>query len=160
MVLLVIILLSLASIYFTRLLSKKGMKTASIMVAVLFVYLVAWIYAIFIIDIADLGFSEYETRLSILHGSDVYHSFVDLNARLSSLSLPLLQAIVFVCTISIVGGFLVAFHGLFLFTKEVFEAVKNNHIFGNRFKKHVQKVAIIADINNSQIIRMHCRMNC
>ena len=160
MILLVILLLSLVSIYFTRLLNKKKMKIASIMVAVLFVYLILWIYAIFIIDIADLGFSEYETRLSVLHGSDIYHSFVNLNANLSTLSLPFLHTIVFVCIVTLVGGFLVAFHGLYLLTKEVFEAVKSNYTWKNHIKKNRYKTLWTTYTNNSQIIRLHCRMNC
>ena len=94
MILLLMILLSLSAVYFTRLLQQKGMKTASFMVAVLYLYLILWTYAVFILDIADLGFSERQTQVALLHGSNIYHSFVSITENMSVIPLELLEAIV------------------------------------------------------------------
>ncbi|MBS7263008.1 MAG: hypothetical protein KIG36_05320, partial [Eubacteriales bacterium] len=44
---------------------EEKMKAAAISVAVLYIYLIAWTYAVFVLDVADLGFSDTETRISL-----------------------------------------------------------------------------------------------
>ena len=159
MILLLMILLSLAAVYFTRLLQRNGMKTASIMVAVLYIYLIAWTYAVFILDVADLGFSEKETLVSLLHGSVVYHSFVDLNAMFSLVPLPLLVAMVVVAALVLIAGLGVALHGVVEISRAVYRFVQKNYVEFNRtiyqaIREIRQRLKFIC------FIRLYCRANC
>ena len=160
MIVLTIVLLSLCALYFTRLVSCKNMKAASISVVVLYTYLIAWIYIIFVLDVADLGFSETETRLTLLHGSDIYHSFVNLTDKMSVIPLALLEAIVAVAAIVLCASFVVAFHGLFEITRAVVNAAKEKRKVSSsessKSKIHGPFEAIIP----LNIIRLNCRMNC
>ena len=160
MIIAVITLCSLCALYFTRLLSRKGMKIAAICVSIVYIYFVAWIYALFILDVADLGFSDTETQLTLLHGSNIYHSFVSLTNKMSSIPLEMLEAVVTVALTVFIASLVVVFHGIIEITKAVIQAAKgnkrismdafvNNHLLGSS--------DIIKQIN---IIRLHCRMNC
>lgn len=160
MIVVLMALISLTTIYFTRLLAKKGMRIASIVVAILYTYLIIWTYAVFIIDIADLGFSENETRISLLHGSDIYHSFVNMTSRMSVLSLPILKAIVEVCVLAVTGGILVAFHGLFEITREFVKAIKTQKILHFARSLKAKASNTFFRTYKAQILRMYCRMNC
>lgn len=160
MILLLLALLSLSAIYFTRLLSKKNMRGAAISVTVLYFYIIVWTYAIFILDVAGLGFSETETRLTLLHGSDVYHSFVSLTDKMSVIPLALLEAIVAVVAIVLFASFAVAFHGLFEITKAVVKAANDKK---KAYVAEASKSTItcfFGSIKPANIIRLNCRMNC
>ena len=159
MIILMIMLLSLSAIYFTRLLSKKSMRAASASVAVLYIYLICWTFAIFIIDISDLGFSDAETSVSLLHGSNIYHSFVRLTEQMSVVPLQVLNAIVVVVAVTLAAALIVVFHGLFEVTKQICKYVRESlRLFKN------------TDIWNTNlfeepdivypILRMNCRANC
>ena len=76
MILLLVILWSLCTIYFTHLLCEKKMKIAAIAVAVLDINIVFWTYLVFIIDVSGLGFKE--SRMAAVFGSDIFHSYVKL----------------------------------------------------------------------------------
>ncbi len=160
MILLSIALLSLSVIYFTRLLSERNMKVAAIAVATLYFYIIAWIYAIFILDIADLGFSDTETRISLLHGSDIYHSFVDITEKMSVVPIEWLKAIVAVVVITLVAGFSVAFHGVFEITRAVVRAAKEKTLFKLLGDPHNTTLIPWTQINSGELLRLHCRMNC
>ena len=159
MILLLIILLSLSAVYFTRLLQRKGMKTASVMVAVLYLYLIAWIYAVFILDIADLGFAETETRISLLHGSNIYHLFVQLNAQMSLIPLPLLEVIAGVAAFVVLAGIAVALHGVVEITRVICRFAKERkYEFANNTAWETAKYRVPAKAVS--ILRLNCRANC
>ena len=160
MIILLITLLSLSAIYYSRLLFRKEMKIASLMVGILYLYLFVWIYAILIVDLADLGFLENETRISILHGSDIYHSFVKMNGMMSVIPLSILKAIVAVATLTLVAGFIVVFHGLFEFTVEFVKAIKSKKAYHTTKPIKSKTSSALSALSNIQIIRMYCRMNC
>ena len=160
MILLLIFLLSLSAIYFTRLLTAKNMRAAAVSVAVLYIYLVAWTYAVFILDVADLGFSSSETRMKLLHGSDIYHSFVNLTDKMSAIPLVLLEAIVVVAVVILSAGFIVAFHGLFEITKAVINAAKEKTLFFEIYHRFAKCASAFTELRQSNIIRLYCRMNC
>ncbi len=159
MILLLMVLVSLSTIYFTLLLEKKRMRTAAVMVVVLFSYIILWTYAVFIIDVADLGFAGAETQASLLHGSNIYHSFVDLTEKMSSIPRQLLDAIVFVAALVIVAGLTVVFHGVFEFAKELLKFFNGKE---RRLLPYFQlKILHIHEYyDNTSILRMHCRANC
>lgn len=159
MIILLITLISLISVYATRLLLKKEMKIAGISVAIFYIYLVCWIYAIFIIDISDLGFRETETLLSILHGSNIYHSFVQITAKMAFIPLPLLQVIVGVAVLIMVSSVAVILHGVFSISKEIIRWVKKTHTIKGVHLDEKVKITY-GSIQNVSIIRLHCRANC
>ena len=159
MIILLMILLSLSAVYFTRLLSKKNMRAAAITVAVLYIYLIVWTYLMFILDVADLGFLSGETKLSLLHGSNIYHAFVDLTAKMSVIPLPFLEAIVLVAVIILIAGFAVAFHGLFQITKQICKYVRESLKKFNRARVLNILIPEIPQYDIS-ILRMNCRANC
>ena len=159
MIVLLMALLSLSAVYFTRLLQRKGMKTASVMVAVLYLYLIAWTYAVFILDVADLGFSEKETLVSLLHGSGIYHSFVDLNAKFSLVPLPLLEAMVGVAVLVLMAGIGVALHGVVEISRIVYRFVQKNYVELNK-KKYRALKQIRPCVKSICFIRLYCRANC
>ena len=154
------ILLSLIAVYFTRLLQRHGMKTASVTVAVLYLYLIAWIYVVFILDVADLGFAETETRISLLHGSNIYHSFVQLNAKMAAISLPILKVIVAVAAMTLVAGFIVAFHGIFEISREICRFVKQYRYLQTHNKTEWIIKNKSVSVRAISIIRLYCRANC
>ena len=159
MIVLLMALLSLSAVYFTRLLQRKGMKTASVMVAVLYIYLIAWTYAIFILDVADLGFAEKETLVSLLHGSNIYHSFVQLNAQMALMPLPLLEVIAGVAAFVVLAGIAVALHGVVEITRVICRFVKERRFeFANNTAWETAEYGVPA--KTVSIIRLHCRANC
>ena len=159
MILLLMALISLSTIYFVRLLEKKGMRTAAAMLAVLFTYIISWTYAVFILDVADLGFVGVESGISLLHGSNIYHSFVDITAKMSVIPLPFLESIVLVAVVVLLAGFAVAFHGLFEIAKEICKYVRSG--LKNLRKAYVFKILIPEIPQYSvSILRMNCRANC
>lgn len=160
MIVVLIALLSLSAIYFTRLLYHRNMKLASIATAVLYLYVVLWIYAVFILDLADLGFADVETHLALLHGSNIYHSFIQLTTQMSVIPLPMLKAIVAVVALTLTAAFIVAFDGLFEITRAVIGAVRTQKLFISSKENRKEIRAIFESQYERQIIRMHCRMNC
>ena len=159
MIVILIALWSLCAIYFTRLLTQRKMRAAAISVAVLYVYLIAWIYAIFILDIANLGFSDAETRLSLLHGSGIYHSFVSLTSKMSVIPLPILKAIVGVAAMTLTASIIVAFHGIFEISREIYRIVKKKRLETHHRTGWKPKV-YSAPVRRISIIRLYCRANC
>ena len=159
MILLLIMLLSLSSIYFTRLFLKKEMTIAAVTVAVLYIYLILWTYLMFIMDIANLGFNESETTLSLIHGSIIYHSFVDITARMSVIPLPFLEAIVLVSIFVLITGFAAAFHGLFQITKQICKYVRES--LKKTYRARILNILIPETPQYTiSILRMNCRANC
>jgi hypothetical protein len=160
MILVIIALVSLIAIYFTRLFFKKEMKAAALAVALLYIYLIVWTYAVFIIDIADLGFSDSETRLSLLHGSNIYHSFVDITLKTSVIPLGILEAFVVVLAVAVIAGFIVVFHGIVEITKYVLN--KNNYLKLLCITKALKFkiINLFGGFSSVGILRLHCRMNC
>lgn len=160
MIVLGIALLSLCAIYFTRLLSKKNMKAATVSVVVLYSNIIVWMYAIFVLDVANLGFSDTETRLSLLLGSDIYHSFVSLTEKMSVIPLPLLEAIVAVIGIVLFASFAVALHGLLEITKAVVKAARDEKKAYVAEAVKNKTLGFFGSIKPANIIRLNCRMNC
>ncbi len=159
MIVLLITLWSLFAIYFTRLFTQKKMRAATISVTVLYLYLIAWIYAVFILDIADLGFAESETRISLLHGSNIYHSFVQLNAKMAAIPLPILKGIVAVGAMTLVAGFIVDFNGLFEISLVICRFVKQYRYLQTHKTEWAIKNKSVP-VRAISIIRMNCRANC
>lgn len=159
MIILLMTLFSLSAVYFTRLLAKKNMKAAAISVAALYIYIIVWTYAVFIFDIANLGFSDSETQISLLTGSDIYHSFVSITGKMSVIPLPMLKAVVVVAVMTLLAGFMVAFHGIIEISREIYAfANKSFHSFSAR--PEWSEKTVKQDVTKSSIIRMHCRANC
>lgn len=160
MILLFLTLISLSAYYFTRLLRKNRMGAAATSVAVLYIYLICWIYGVFILDVADLGFSEVETYVSLLHGSDIYHSFVSITDKMSAIPLELLEAIVAVAIVALLAGLAVAFHGLFVITKAVIKVAKEKRLSVEIGHNSANCTPATDERKHSNIIRLYCRMNC
>ena len=160
MIVVLMALLSLSAIYFTRLLQRRNMKVAAASVACLYIYLIIWIYAVFIMDVADLGFAEKETRITLLHGSDIYHSFVRLNVMMDKIPLPLLEAIAAVAALTFIACLIVVFHGFFEISCEIIRFVKQKeyYVFCNKIKQVVRSVALHR--NKKTIRQLYCRANC
>ncbi len=159
MIILLIVLLSLCAIYFTRLLKKKSMKLAANAVATLYGVLIAWIYFVFVIDVACFGFKDTESRFSIILGSDIYHSFVDITAKMFNIPSGMLVAISIVSTLIFVFGLMVAFHGFFEIAKEIRYIAKKSKIVSYK-KENKPALSNKPVIIKTSIYRINCRMNC
>ncbi len=160
MIILVITLISLCAIYFIRLLTKKKMRVASISVAALYINIVLWTYAIFVFDVANLGFSDSETPITSLIGSDIYHSFVNITNKMAFIPLGLLKAIAVVVTVVLVASLAVTFHGLFEITKAVIKAAKEKPINAQSAIDKDEISLFAGCTNRTNILRLNCRMNC
>ncbi len=160
MILLLIALISLSAIYFIRLLSKKDMKAAAISVAVLYINIIVWTYAILVLDVANLGFSDAETRLSLIQGSDIYHSFVSITDKMSVIPFELLEAIVAVAILVLLTAFTVAFHGLFEIARSVARISQEKMIFYKAESKTQTRIQPFNSYKPVRIIKIYCRMNC
>ncbi|MCR5056225.1 MAG: hypothetical protein K6B54_04875 [Clostridia bacterium] len=160
MIILIITLISLCAIYFIRLLSKKNMRVASISVATLYINIIVWTYAIFVLDVANLGFSDSETPITSLIGSDIYHSFVNITNKMAFIPLGLLKAIVVVITVIFVASLAVTFHGLFEITRAVIKAAKERPITIQSGNSKDKLYCYNGFIKRIRIFRLNCRMNC
>jgi len=160
MVILLMILLSLCAIYFTRFLLKRKMKTASVMVASLYFYLIIWIFAIFILDALSFGYLDKETHTSLIYGSDIYHSFVNLNSTMSAMPLPIHKAIASIAAMTIITTIILVFHGLFEMTKVVISLLKNSKNNESISKENEILKTATSLLRKKELIRLHCRMNC
>ena len=159
MIVLFMILLSLSAIYFIRLLSAKRMRVASAMVAALYIYIIIWTYLVFIIDVADLGFAGAETTLSLLHGSGIYHSFVQLTSIMDAIPLPFLESIVFVAALVFVASLTVIIHGAVEITKAIYRKVHGPiKVFGKPYVFRLLKPTHTG--YEASILKLHCRANC
>ena len=160
MILLLIALMSLSTVYITRLLLKRQMRIAATSVAALFIFLISWIYFVFIFDIAGLGFSGEESLWTQLYASDIYHSFVNLTTNMSVIPLKLLEAIAVFSIVVVLVGICVAIHGIFEITLAVVKAAKRKRIFQSFANNEVKTIGLFSFFHNLEIIRLNCRMNC
>ena len=159
MIVLLIALWSLCAIYFTHLLSKKGMKVAATAVTVLYSYVLLWATLIFVIDIADLGFSMTATRESVLHGSAIYHSITGLAAKLFELPMDFLISIIIVSLVVAGSAFAVIFVGGFRASLEIARMVKGAYVKITRSYR-VRVHEIQRAHANVMLIKLYCRANC
>lgn len=160
MVILILLLISLCVIYFTRLLSGKCMRIAAISIVVLYVNIIVWAYAIFILDVANFGFSDSETPITSLIGSDIYHSFVSITSKMAYIPLGILKAIVIVAAIILIASLAVTFHGLFEITRAVIKAVKGKTINQLTGTGKDKLPSVTKCKKRVSILRLNCRMNC
>ena len=160
MIILLIALISLCAIYFTRLLSKKGMRIGAISIVVLYINVVVWTYAIFGLDVANFGFTDSETPITSLIGSDIYHSFVNITSKMASIPLGFLKAIALVAALILIASLAVTFHGLFEITKAVIKAVKEKIINPIACSGDEKLPCLTDHKKNVNILRLNCRMNC
>jgi hypothetical protein len=159
MILLLLGLLALGFIYITRLLHNHGLKVATYAVAALFGFIVVWIYCVFIFDAASLGFNGKESWRSILIGSDIYRSFVDLNASMAVLPTEILHAITYVSAFILLITVFVIIHGLYLATIEILHYAKSKDMTKSRGGKIKSQLPSLIYIRVS-VYRLYCRMNC
>jgi len=159
MILLLLGLLSISVIYLVRLLSQKHMKVASLAVCVLYIAVIIWGYSIFIFDVASLGFNGSESFRSIIIGSDVYKSFLDLTSLMASLPDQVLHAISYVAILIFAITVLVLVHGTVSIAQAVILLGKKKAISG---KKHPPKCEF--ELKSfcfiTPVLRLNCRMNC
>ena len=83
----IIVLMLLWSLY------RKRMKWAALSYGVLYIVLTAWMYFLFAVDVAHLGFGT--SKLSLWNAGSIYSAFADINARLFDVSEDWLIAVVF-----------------------------------------------------------------
>ena len=159
MILVILGLLALSAIYFTRYFYKRGYKIATMAITVLFVAIVVWIYFLFVFDMADFGFREIRTRESIMFGTDIYASFVNLNAILALFPTPLLYALVGVIMFTLIVSLIVIVDGFFRAAETIFKAFKTFKTVMRRPLNKLKTVSIKI-IPTVQLIRLYCRANC
>lgn len=95
MIILMMLLWSLVAVSLVRFLYKKHMKWAALAYGVLYIVLTAWMYFLFAVDVAHLGFST--AKASLWSAGSIYSAFADINARLFAVSEDWLIAVVFLC---------------------------------------------------------------
>ena len=159
MILFLIALVSLSAIYFTRLLSSKKMKIAAISVAALYIYIIAWTYAMFILDVADLGFSDAKASFSLVDGSEIYRSFVVITQKMAFIPEQILYSIVLVAAVVLTASIAVAFHGLFEISREICRFVKQYRYLQTHKTEWIIKNKSVF-VRAIPIIRLYCRANC
>ena len=159
MVIIILGLLSLSAIYFTHLLYKRNLKTAAICVSILFAAIVAWVYFVFIFDVADFGFTDIKSRESLLFGSNIYSSFVDLNAEMALLPTSILQAIVAVSMLAFSAAITVVLDGVFRVAGKIYESLKSIKINKQR---HFELKIVLPKLRISTVSlnKLYCRANC
>lgn len=93
MIIVLMLLWSLVAVSLVRFLYRKRMKWAALSYGVLYIILTAWMYFLFAVDVAHLGFGQ--TKLSLWNAGSIYSAFADVNARLFAVSEDWLIAVVF-----------------------------------------------------------------
>lgn len=95
MIIALLLLWSLVAVSLVRFLYGKRMKWAALAYGVLYIVLTAWVYFLFVVDVAHLGFGT--TKLSLWSAGTIYDAFADMNARFFAVSEDWLIAVVFLC---------------------------------------------------------------
>lgn len=95
MIVALILLWSLCAIYITRFLYTKKFKIAALAYSVLYCYVLFWIYSMFAMDMSQFGIEA--SRLGMLQGSNVYHSFQTLTDLFYKLPTNIVISLVTVC---------------------------------------------------------------
>ena len=159
MIVVILGLISLSAIYFTRFFYKRESRTAATAIAVLFAVIVAWTYFLFIFDVADFGFGEIRTRESLLFGSDIYSSFISLKADMAVLPTAILHTIVAVAMLALSTSLMVILDGFFRVAGEIRKAFKVRYktIKKTPFQQRALKEL---KVPTTQLIRLYCRANC
>jgi len=93
MIIVLMLLWSLVAVSLVRFLYRKRMKWAALSYGVLYMILTAWMYFLFAVDVAHLGFGT--SRLSLWNAGSIYSAFADINARFFAVSEDWLIAVVF-----------------------------------------------------------------
>ena len=93
MIIVLMLLWSLVAVSLVRFLYRKRMKWAALAYGVLYITLTAWMYILFAVDVAHLGFGA--SKLSLWNAGSIYSAFADVNARLFTVSEDWLIAVVF-----------------------------------------------------------------
>jgi hypothetical protein len=133
MIIALMLLWSLVAVSLVRFLYRKRMKWAALAYGVLYIILTAWMYFLFAVDVAHLGFGV--SRLSVWNAGSIYSAFADVNARLFAVSEDWLIAVVFLCAaiaISVVCYLVISSVQL---VKEIYRRV-------SRAKRHVKRIAL------------------
>lgn len=163
MIVLLITLWSLCAIYFTHLFSKKKMKTAAVLLAVLYLYIVIWIYLLLFIDVGGVGFN-----LTILHSNsirygEIYRAFNEVAVKMNQLSDQFLVSLTMISIIVAFCSILVVIVGSIRITREIQRIISNmmrstrllSRDYFVDIKKRSSKMICVVPL-----IRMHCRANC
>ena len=93
MIIVLMLLWSLVAVSLVRFLYRKRMKWAALSYGVLYMILTAWMYFLFAVDVAHLGFGT--SKLSLWNAGSIYSAFADINARFFAVSEDWLIAVVF-----------------------------------------------------------------
>lgn len=93
MIIVLMLLWSLVAVSLVRFLYRKRMKWAALSYGVLYMVLTAWMYFLFAVDVAHLGFGT--SKLSLWNAGSIYSAFADINARFFAVSEDWLIAVVF-----------------------------------------------------------------
>ena len=93
MIIVLMLLWSLVAVSLVRFLYRKRMKWAALAYGVLYIILTAWMYFLFAVDVAHLGFGT--SKMSLWNAGSIYSAFADVNARLFAVSEDWLIAVVF-----------------------------------------------------------------
>lgn len=96
MIIVLMLLWSLVAVSLVRFLYRKRMKWAALAYGALYITLTIWMYFLFAVDAAHLGFSS-PSKLALWNAGNIYSAFADVNARLFAVSEDWLIAVVFLC---------------------------------------------------------------
>ena len=155
-----IALWSLCAIYFTHLLNKKGMKIASSLVAVLYGYVLVWVYLLFFIDVGDVGFNLTKMHESSPYCGAIYRAFNSISVGMNGFSDQFLTAIIIISAVIAVSAFTVIISGSIRIAREVRRIVKElEHKFN--FANVKRRVTLsLAEYKDVPLIKRYCRANC
>ena len=158
MIVLMILLWCLSAVFITRFLERKKMKTAQIAYTVLFIYLLAWIFLIFFLDVKDYGFGFTSSKFAALYGSYSYHEFVNLTQALYQLPAGVLVAIIVACLAIGISAISVVILGGIHIVKAIIELAKHSReIYG---RPEVEYSIAKVFMGFSRIYIKNCRLNC
>ena len=155
-----IALWSLCAIYFTRLLHQKGMKIASSLVAVLYGYVLLWVYLLFFIDVGDVGFNLTKIHESSPYCGVIYRAFNAVSVNMNAFSDQFLAAIIVISAVIAVSAFTVIVSGSIRIAKEVRRIVKEHE---HKFKLANTERGILfslVEYKEIPLIKRYCRANC
>lgn len=158
MVVLMILLWCLSAVFITRFLERKKMKTAQIAYTVLFIYLLAWIFLIFVLDVKDYGFGPSGSKFGALYGSYSYQEFVNLAGALYQLPTSILVAIIVACVAIGASAITVVILGGIHFIKAIRELAKHRREIGGTPK--IEYFIAKTRRGFSRIYIKNCRLNC
>ncbi|MBQ7444403.1 MAG: hypothetical protein IJS71_00490 [Clostridia bacterium] len=160
MLVMILAMLFLSMLYLSNMFYKRKMRVALVSIVLFWAVIISWVYALLVLDVAQLGFLNSEERINFLYEFNPANIVRFLNEKSNVINTPVIKTIISVSTLAVTLGIVVVMHGVFEMTKEFICAA--SHLIKKAETRVSKKIftAILPPMNRGGILIMICRLNC